>query len=467
VWRQADTAAIARFFYLNGYNIFYPQVYWGGAGPGYVDSEFQLYTFIVALLYGLGGEQLWLGRLVSIAFSVGTSVAFYSIAKRLLKREIALWALAFFVFSPINIRFGVAFMPEAAMFFFFVLGFAAFLKWSEEEHRHSALVMTASFAVASLLKPTALIAGPIVVLVLVRRRGWLVLRDVRLWFIAAGVLVPTILWYAHARDLFLEYGNTFGIISGGDIKFGGPQYWFSPSFYYNLLRLESIWVFAGFTLPFAAIGIVRSLRIKRSDIVWIGWLFMLLSFMITARYARADWGINYHLPALPFAALSFAVGAEWLFSKMRERWQRPAAIILAMGIFAMTAGTWYLMLRPASNRVGEELVRCGETVQRLVPEGGLIIVSTESRTVQDGVENNFQEPTIFFYARRSGWSLPADRHAPEAVEELRRKGATHLVLHRRHLFDAHPELIQYLQTQSDQIGPGIDSGCAIYRFRVP
>jgi len=33
-WRQADTAAIARNFYHNGFNILYPQIDWGGAGSG-------------------------------------------------------------------------------------------------------------------------------------------------------------------------------------------------------------------------------------------------------------------------------------------------------------------------------------------------------------------------------------------------------------------------------------------------
>ena len=50
-WRQADTAAIARNLYQNGFNLLYPQIDWGGNSPGYVESEFQLYPFLVALLY--------------------------------------------------------------------------------------------------------------------------------------------------------------------------------------------------------------------------------------------------------------------------------------------------------------------------------------------------------------------------------------------------------------------------------
>src|SRR6266496_3051917 len=49
-WRQADTASIAHNFIKSG-NILYPQINWGGNGPGYVEAEFQLMPFIVSILY--------------------------------------------------------------------------------------------------------------------------------------------------------------------------------------------------------------------------------------------------------------------------------------------------------------------------------------------------------------------------------------------------------------------------------
>ena len=41
-WRQSDTAAIARNFYENGFNFFYPQIDWGGSGTGYCETEFPI-----------------------------------------------------------------------------------------------------------------------------------------------------------------------------------------------------------------------------------------------------------------------------------------------------------------------------------------------------------------------------------------------------------------------------------------
>lgn len=69
VWRQADTASIAHNFVYNG-NILYPQINWGGNGPGYVEAEFQFYTYIVSRLYNWFGEQVVFGCLISLLFTV-------------------------------------------------------------------------------------------------------------------------------------------------------------------------------------------------------------------------------------------------------------------------------------------------------------------------------------------------------------------------------------------------------------
>ena len=39
-WRQADTAAIARNAHLNHLPLWTPQIDWGGASAGFVESEF-------------------------------------------------------------------------------------------------------------------------------------------------------------------------------------------------------------------------------------------------------------------------------------------------------------------------------------------------------------------------------------------------------------------------------------------
>jgi len=61
-------------FFENGYRLLHPQIDWGGATGGEVESEFPIYQFLVALLYGLCGVSESWGRALSLAFSLLTVV---------------------------------------------------------------------------------------------------------------------------------------------------------------------------------------------------------------------------------------------------------------------------------------------------------------------------------------------------------------------------------------------------------
>ena len=86
-WRQADTAAMARHFALNSTPIWLPQVDWSGATKGYVESEFPLFPFIVAQLYKVFGINEFLGRGLSVLFSVLTIFLVIRIGNYLLDPE--------------------------------------------------------------------------------------------------------------------------------------------------------------------------------------------------------------------------------------------------------------------------------------------------------------------------------------------------------------------------------------------
>src|SRR5262245_17887806 len=64
-WRPSDLASIALSYFRNGFHFFYPQVFWGGNGPGYVEMEFPLLPFVTALLFKCFGVHEWLCIAVS------------------------------------------------------------------------------------------------------------------------------------------------------------------------------------------------------------------------------------------------------------------------------------------------------------------------------------------------------------------------------------------------------------------
>ena len=460
-WRQADTASIAYHFYANGFKLFYPQIFWGGSGPGYVETEFQLYTFLVAILYRFLGESLWLGKLVSLLFSIAAWLIFYLLAEKVLgERRLALWALGFLVFSPLYIRYSVAYMPEAAVMPFYIAALYFFVKWTSTSDRSDLFLAALSTALAILVKPTSILIGLVFLLLGLDRLGRGLFRRWEVYAAAAIALLPGIAWYWHARNLYLTYGNTFGLFSGGDSKFGNLQLWLQPHLYYHLPYLDWKWIlgYGAILLFLAGAGIAvkrREFRLIVFGIVSVG-----LYYWIVARYAHEEWGIQYHVYMLPFAALAVGLGVKWVAGR-KWKFMRLNLLGFSTSIFFITSAFFFFEILIA---VGNPLAACGNSVRRVVPQGQLIIVSTTSTASEFGVQNNYQEPQIFFYGKRYGWSLPANWHNVEKLTEYRNAGAAFFVIYSKELLDANPALQEYLDQNSIQVGPGIEKGCAIYRL---
>jgi hypothetical protein len=466
LWRQTDTASIAHHFLVNGFRILYPQIYWGGSSPGYVEAEFQLYPFIVALLYAGFGEHLWLGRLVSSIFSTLTIITFFLFARKVLKPQAALWSLILIIFSPLFNRLGTAFMPEATVMFFYVAALYLFYRWLDERRSYWLFLASASTALAILVKPTSIHIGLIFALLAIARYGWSIVKDWRVWLAGAICLLPGALYYWHAHNLYLEYGNTFGLLSGGDSKLGNLSYWLSPDFYRGLATTEVRLVFSPLAVPVFLIGLFQFLR-RRQTLLLVSVITIGLYYFIVARYSGYTRGEQYHIYMVPFAALGFGAGIDYLLNDYKHR--RLGTLVAMASILAVVAWSARLyvgMLRAAEP---EDLIACATWVQQLVPPENRIIVSTTGRAeVMDipGVPifDNYQDPKMFFYSQRHGWSLPGDWLAPGKIEEYRREGAGYYVVFDRNLMLAHPDAVDYLAANSRQVGPGSDAGCGIYQF---
>ncbi len=474
IWRQSDTASIARNFWAGGFHLFFPQVDWGGAGPGYVETEFQLYPFTVALLYRLtGGEHLWLGKLVSLGLTAGTLIAFWALARRVVSHRVALVALGFLAVSPIAVRYGTAFMPESAVLCFYVLALLLFVRWLTEDRPPLLVGAGLATGVALLVKPTSIQIGAVFVILLVRERGWRSLLSVPLWAVAALAVTPAALWTLHARDLHLRYGNTFGVISGGDRKFATLDTFSSPAFYTGVARTELVWVLALGAAPLFLVGLVVAFRQRRPTVLLAGAVVIPAFYAIVAKYSSGPQGIQYHVFALPFAALAVGLGVDAVLVWARPRpagtpaggggAARVAALggVAAIGLFALVASMAYAQRFPAESGA---VTACAALVADAVPAGDLVIVSSTGTSQVDGYAVNYQEPMIFYFSGRRGWSLPADRHDADHLSDLSRQGARWFVVQDDAALVAAPALERYLDGHAEQVGPGVDEGCGIWRL---
>ena len=95
-WREGDISTIAKNFYQNSTDIFHPQIAWDGSGPGYTESEFQIYSYLVSVSYKIFGFWEPTGRVISFVFSLAAMLVFFRLSRYLLNTKAAIAASFFF-----------------------------------------------------------------------------------------------------------------------------------------------------------------------------------------------------------------------------------------------------------------------------------------------------------------------------------------------------------------------------------
>jgi len=429
-WRQTDTASIAKNFYENGFNLFYPQVQWSGNTAGYVESEFQIYPFIVSLLYKLFGADDGFGRLLSIIFSVFTVYGLYLLVKAVIDKKTALWSSFIYAILPLNIYFGRAFMPEAMMLMCLVFGIYFFYKWIMLSKLRFFVYSLVFITIAVLIKIPCLYIGLPLLYLSYKKYKWKSFVNPHLLVFTLVVLMCTYLWYQHAHNLYKLTGLTFNIWGFGSDKWGNFDLLLSADFYYSIF-IKSIaernLTYVGFLVFIAGIFVSRKYKIDPMFHYWLGGVF--IYFLIAAK------GNMYHdYYQLPFT-LPASVYIGYVFSKFLSKQDtnkkavRITLIASLLLIFAFSAiKTINLFLKEDS----------GNTIFTFTDD-------LKKHTVKDDLIVNFSEgtPTNLYLCERKGWVISPEKIADTiSINDLKNKGAKYMAGEKRYY--SSPELMQKL-----------------------
>ncbi|GAA1831617.1 hypothetical protein GCM10009836_07000 [Pseudonocardia ailaonensis] len=465
IWRQSDTATIAHNFFRNGMELLYPQINWGGSGPGYVETEFQLVPYLAASLYHVFGEHAAIGRLVSLVFMIVGAAAFWGFARRVLPETVARWSMIAFALSPAFMRYGSAFMPDAAALAFYLLAVLAYQRWLTEDRRRWLVGTAAAVAMAALVKPTSLHILLVLLIwtaIVARRR---LLRP-GLYAAAVASLVPAAIWMWHARGLYEEYGNTFGVLSGGDSKVGGLQYWLSSGFYLGNLTIEATIVYGLAGVPLAILALVVARR-SVPAYVWAALPSLVVFYFAVPRYSMAL-GPHYHLFSLPSAAILVGLGVTTAYGRLRAlRPRRTVAALTAVGTVVAVAALGapsISVLRASMVDTSGTYRSCATALDQVARPGDLSIVATDSLAVEDGSPNNFQDPAIFYLADRRGWVLAADQQEPSRVRSYITQGAQYLVSPDPSIVTPSGTLGHWLDEHATRVRSASANGCDVWRL---
>lgn len=433
-WRQADTAAIARNFYTEDFRLLYPRVDWRGTTEGYVEGEFPLYPYLVAILYkAVGGVHEALGRLLSAVFFALSVLMLFKLAAKLYTRNIGYLSALLFTLMPINVFYGRTFMVEPLMILCSIAMVYEFSEWLDRGGWVRFLIAVGWSTLALLVKIPTLYMGLPLVFLAHRTFGKKMWRQWALWVFAVLVLLPPILWYAHAHRLFLQTHLTFGIWNQyGYSKFGSLALRLDPAFYSKLLER----IFGVILTPVGGVlflvGLLWPVRDHREYVLHVWVLAVIIYVFIAAEGNRAlDY---YQMPLVPPAVILMAKplwavlnGTVIQRTVLGQRLSTRAAIGLFVALIAAFSYTYAQPLFKGHlyTTYFTSEVEIGKQVDQRVPRDARIVVIDLDENRRAPYRS--QNPVLLYHCNRKGWQITPDEASPEHIEALRKQGATVLV----------------------------------------
>ncbi|AFY72274.1 PMT family glycosyltransferase, 4-amino-4-deoxy-L-arabinose transferase [Synechococcus sp. PCC 7502] len=403
-WRQADTAAMARNFYENGYNFLYPQIDWGGNLAGYCQTEFPIYSFFIAILYKFFGVHESIGRLASIIFSLIAIYFFYKLCLEITEdKKLSFWSCFFYIIIPTNIYYSRTFQPESLVLMCAISGTYFFYKWIKNDQKKYLFTSSLLICLACLIKvvPAFYLSLPLIYLAWQKFKSKM-FSNLNLYLYTFIIIIPTLAWYFHSYQIANEYGLSFGF---GSERFG-----------WNFKRLgimfEQIIYFIAVRhlLVIGFIAMIFGIFCKREKKEEI---FFDLLFISNILYILVFGNLNsfheyYQLPLL--------IPTSIYIGKAFTRVSYPKQIINILLIIFLMAGSLFYSVEyiTKENPSNSELFELAQIIKQTVPKNSLIVVTTGN------------DPTILYLSERKGWIPTPDQINPAYLLDRAKDGAKYL-----------------------------------------
>jgi hypothetical protein len=421
-WRQTDTQTIALNFTRPDTSILWPQINWGEDGPGYVETELQLFPKLISVVMRAVGPVEWAGQLISLLAIAGAAVMVFVHVSERHQAAAALVGLGTFLAARTSPHLATVVMPDALALLAYVTAWTFFSRYARAGSTRDLVIYAVAGTLAMLTKPTTAHLGisSFLLLALSARPR---LRDVRVWAAWTAMVAVFVAYLAHAHQLYTAYGNTFGLLVGEDSKAPKLRYLLMPGLFVNAARFAVNW---GLGPVAALVLIVQALRRRLSAehvALAVGNGVIVL---VALRYMSDFAGTHYYAPASLLAACVVAGLAHELL-KMRVRYgliTALAALIVLQGyrnVNLRRYSIYYFSTEPTVTGV----VETGHEIDRLTAPGDLIVVRSPNTAFDTFWQQaaNYHDPRIFYISQTRGWTIGREQDDPARLAEAAGRGA--------------------------------------------
>ncbi|ARQ11102.1 PMT family glycosyltransferase protein [Rhizobium etli] len=482
-WREISTAMMADNFQQRSWNIFFPEVSWTGPGPSFQGREFQIVSYITALLYQLFGWHDWYGRVVAAVFGMVTVFSLHRLTALCWGKMHAHAAALAYALMPATIMIDSSFLPDPAMLALATLGVWLFVKYWAGGSGWLLPLATASVSLGALSKPPGLVAGAVIFYLMV---CWIQEKKqkqaTRVFLSGLVSLAIVAAYYSWAIYLGRNYPPFHIAGSGGYIWDDGFWAYVKNRFYVKSAWNTWVWWFYGSPfLMLLAVGLwipprpaedPEQRRLSAIPYVWLAAatiLYLAAAGEITANV----W--NFHIFHVPVAMFS-GHGALLLATLSPRAVLKPAVALRAICIVAVAlAGSTLPLVRTMKKPIAMKGKLLGEELARLAKPGDLVVATAP----------DVGDPIAVYYSRARGWVFPPgggdadwskfvadDATAIAQLEELRAQGADLFGVTKNatdhadlRFFEHHVGVIDYLDKTATKLVDSDD--LLVYRITRP
>lgn len=413
-WRQTDTAAVIRNFQEESPNIFQPRIDMRQNHSGITGMEFPAYNYIVYLLNIIFGFKHWMGRAVTILFSIIGLFLFFELLKiRFNQREALLSSLLLMIF-PVYIIFSKNIQPDIMMISLVIGSLYFAQKYRDSKRKLFILIAVALFSLACLVKIPAVMLLPVFfVIVPFEKKDRNLVAAILAIFI---VLIAS--WYFYSNFLSRNFG--LGEYFYGDYSLATtlailPRY----SFWFTVSRYIFIKEFIfGLSLPFLFFGAWEFYNKK--EFLPLIWFFCSGLFLVL--FASKSYYHNYYsLILLPPLAILLSKGLLWVSDILKKAnaraWKVLCIILLLSSIIIIPALIYKRLSYNKLNNYQLNLLVLEKLVENKVPSNALIAT------------NGNGSPAMLYFSHRKGWSLSNSNFLNTNGPVLANLGVSYILLY--------------------------------------
>lgn len=320
-WRQVDTAAVARNFVKDGFDLLKPRyddlssLQSGMENPeGVRFVEFPIYNAIVAgmhLLYRGWPIEVW-GRLVSSFFSLFIIGVIYYLALKERDRTTAIIAAAVFAFFPWFVYFSRMVLPETMATAYAMLSIFFFYLYAHKEKNRYTYVYFAlsliTYAVSILVKPTAGFYGLAIACMFFRMFRFKLVMKWQPYVFLGLALAPFIVWRMYISQFPVGIPASSWLITHVNTWEGQKNIFFKPAFFrWIFFERIGIMMFGAYLSFFFILGALTKPKKYLLHVI-LACAFIYL-FTFQGGNVQHEY---YQTILLPAFALFIGAGASWI-----------------------------------------------------------------------------------------------------------------------------------------------------------